>query len=89
MSGNAFRNGTVHVCSAMCSTCIFRPGNLMHLKPGRVREMVDGATKEDSAIICHSTLEGDNAVCRGFYDRYRTTPLVLAKALGVVEEVAV
>ena len=85
---NAYRDGHIHVCEAMCSTCIFRPGNLMRLKSGRVRQMVDEAKAEESAIICHHTLDGDNAVCRGFYDRYPTQPLQIAERLDLIVEVA-
>lgn len=60
-----------------CSTCIFRPGNPMHLSPGRVKSMVREAIQNGSqGIICHQTLSyGDNpdfggALCRGFYDSY-------------------
>jgi hypothetical protein len=55
----------------MCETCIFRGGNMMRLKPGRVKEMVESATQDESAIVCHSTLHtGAEAVCRGFFDKY-------------------
>lgn len=86
MDGDAYRNGKVHVCSRECDTCIFRPGNLMQLRSGRVREMVNGALDNDSAIICHSTLHGPNAVCRGFYDRYAagSLPLRLAEPFGML-----
>ena len=87
MNGNSYRDGKVHVMAELCPTCIFRPGNLMDLKPGRVKGMVAEAVREDTAIICHSTLDRDHAVCRGFYDGYRTLPLVLATVMGVVEEV--
>lgn len=85
MKHNAYRNGRVHVCREMCSTCIFRPGNLMSLRPGRVKDMVAEARAEESAIICHSTLSGDNAACRGFFDRYPTQPLQIAERLGLIE----
>lgn len=85
--GNAARGGKVHVLSEMCSTCIFRPGNKMQLRPGRVAEMVKDARRNESAITCHSTLyqEGvDNAVCRGFFDRHKTQPLQVAERLGLL-----
>lgn len=50
------------------------------------RGMVEDSLRNDTAIICHSTLSGDRAVCRGFYDSYETTPLRLAKQLNVVKE---
>ncbi len=84
MSHDAYRDGRVHVCAEMCATCIFRPGNLMHAPAGKVREMVDEARADESAIICHSTLQGSNAVCRGFFDRYSTLPLQIAERLGLV-----
>ena len=83
---NAFRDGRVHVQAEMCSTCVFRPGNLMSLQPGRVRDMVNEARRHDSAIVCHQTLgTGANAVCRGFYDHWSTTPLQLAERLDLIE----
>lgn len=73
----------VRVMREQCATCIFRPGNLMHLLPGRVKDMVDGALRDDSAIVCHDTLEGAyQAVCRGFWDKYDTTPLQVARRMG-------
>lgn len=84
---NAYRDGKVHVCKVMCKTCIFHPGNRMDLSPGRVDKMIVDAEKKDSAIICHSTLTGDNAVCRGFYENHSTYPLRLARVMGVVEEI--
>lgn len=86
---NAFRNERVHVCAEECPTCIFRPGNKMRLTVGRVAGMVDEALQNDSAIICHSTLDGDNAVCRGFYDRFGSSSAALraATAFGVITEV--
>lgn len=68
----------------MCSTCIFRPGNLMHLRSGRLRDLVDTNLANDSAIVCHKTLHGPNAICRGFFDRHQndTLPLRLAQFFG-------
>jgi hypothetical protein len=83
---NVYRHGRVHVCEHLCSTCIFRPGNLMMLRPGRVREMVKQAREDRSTIVCHQTLSQDQqAACRGFYDRCPTEPLQLAKRLDVIE----
>lgn len=73
------------MCKSMCSTCIFRSGNLMHLLPGQVETMIVEAVKDETSIICHKTLEGDNSVCRGFFDRHATLPLRLAKAMDLIE----
>lgn len=74
MSG-PYRDGAVHVLSERCSTCIFRPGNLMHLEPGRVKNLVDRNLADGSAITCHQTLPYSGidalpAVCRGYADAY-------------------
>lgn len=79
-----YRNGRVHVNQRMCPTCIFRPGNLMHLKEGRVEEMVAEATGNDSVIPCHETLGDEPAVCRGFFDKHAPPFLQVADRLGVV-----
>jgi hypothetical protein len=77
--------------SRECPTCIFRPGNLMHLSPGRLREMVTEARRRSGYIICHSTLPNyrdgaEPAICRGFANRYTTPQLQLITLLwGFVE----
>lgn len=86
MRGNVYRDGKLYVCDGMCSTCIFRPGNLMHLRSGRVRQMVDEALANESTIVCHQTLDGDNAACYGFFKRHRngTLPLRLGQVMGII-----
>lgn len=89
MRPGPYRDGRVHVLAERCPTCIFRPGNPMRLEPGRVREMVGQAVQDDSAITCHSTIYEPGilpAICRGFYDAHRTTPLQLAERLGLLVE---
>jgi hypothetical protein len=74
-----------------CPTCIFKPGNLMHLTPGRLRQMVTQAHGEAGYVICHSTLPyhhdgAQPAICRGFADRYATWQLqVIERLWGFVE----
>lgn len=92
MTHNIYRDDRVHVCAEMCPTCIFRPGNLMTLRPGRLRDMVKDAQRDEAGtIVCHETLEawdgvGDrNAVCRGFFDRFRTAPLQIAERLDLIQ----
>ena len=76
----------------MCDTCVFRPGNLMHLRQGRLGDLVEQARAAESYIVCHSTLPGmapeavQPAVCRGFADRYRTQALqVIERLFGFTE----
>jgi hypothetical protein len=83
-------DGEVRVCREMCSTCVFRPGNLMRLAPGRLRGMIEEARAGESGIVCHSTLHlREGAICRGYYDRYAMDVWTfrLAAHLGVIREV--
>lgn len=81
-----FRDGNIHVLDGKCSTCIFRPGNLMHLSEGFVEKMVDDALADNTIIVCHQTLDGPRSVCRGFYDRHKADvmPLRLATAMDTL-----
>lgn len=83
-----FRDRQVHVLARQCSTCIFRRGNPMHLRPGRLKQLVATAVRRGSGIVCHSTLPnaGRRAFCRGFWTRhYRDVPLLrLAVAWAIV-----
>jgi hypothetical protein len=73
---DAYAGGKLRVLTDKCSTCIFRPGNPMHLDAGRVRDMVDESLAGGGYITCHQTLTyGEHpdfgpAVCRGFYDAH-------------------
>lgn len=75
--------------SEMCETCIFRPGNKLQLKPGALKQLIDGAVKDESCIPCHKTTYGQDkrgeAICRGFYDRFATVPIRLAAAMDLIE----
>jgi hypothetical protein len=90
-----WRDDELHVVAEKCATCVFRPGNLMHLAPGRVKDLVDDNLDADAALVCHKTLpygdrsEVGEAICRGFWDGpFDGHPTRrLAEMLGVVEEV--
>ncbi|MCX4387301.1 hypothetical protein OG777_10190 [Micromonospora peucetia] len=84
--------GKSRLLSRQCDTCIFAPGNRMHLAAGRLRDLVVEARRRESFIVCHDTLphhlypEASPAICRGFADRYRTQALQLIERLfGFVE----
>ncbi len=89
MTTDVYRDGKIHVCARMCSTCIFRPGNLLDLPESRVPQMVADATANDGCIPCHHTTYGQaesgEAVCRGFYERHPTPTLRLAAAMRVIQ----
>lgn len=84
---NVYRNGEVHVLDTKCSTCIYRPGNLMHLAPGRKEGMEAEAVAGGGVIPCHKTLGGDEAVCRGFFDTQKHNGLLaVAERIGILVE---
>jgi len=89
-----FKDGALYVCEVKCSTCIFRPGNLMHLQDGRKESMAAEAVADQSVIPCHKTIYGQAeqpAVCRGYWDVHKNDVqgLQIAERLGVVREVEV
>lgn len=78
------QTGRPRLCEQMCDTCIFRPGNPMRLRPGRVKQMVTDSLGSGGFITCHSTLYGmknpsrqQEAICRGFFDGYADQSNVL------------
>lgn len=84
---NAFRDGRVYVARPMCATCIYRPASL-----DTGARVIAEARRTDNAVVCHSTLgtrPRRNALCAGFFANEDTTPVALAKALGMVEYVKV
>jgi hypothetical protein len=87
----------LRVLTVQCQTCILRPGNPMHLQPGRLAELMSEALREGcQGMICHDTLPGlapdgyAPAVCRGFYDRYgpRNNCIRVMGRLGGITEIA-
>ncbi|MDG4760355.1 hypothetical protein [Micromonospora sp. WMMD710] len=85
--------GKSRLLSRQCDTCIFAPGNRMHLESGQLRALVADARDQESYIICHDTLphyqypQAKPAICRGFADRYRTQALELIDRLWGFTEV--
>lgn len=83
-SKNPFRNGRLHVLRRRCDSCIFRPGGF-HMSPERRDQMVAAAIKNNSAIFCHETLDGAQAICHGFWQKYKTQPFQVAERLQMIE----
>jgi len=81
-----------HVMKEMCSTCIFRPGNLMHLRPGRLADMIKQCQRDDTNVICHKSesLQGIlpvDAWCRGSVDHSPGQLVRIFGRMGGLEEV--
>ena len=80
-----YREGLVHVLAERCPTCIFRPGNLMNLEAGRVRDMLRECVRRETVIPCHERMDtAAPAVCRGLFDTGQVGILQVAERLGVV-----
>ena len=87
--------GRPRLLSEKCSSCVFRPGNLMSLREGRLRDLIEDNVAAGAALTCHQTLSyGDHpefgeAVCRGFYDTVgtRTNIIRVMERLGGFAEV--
>ena len=80
-------DGRLHVVADQCSTCIFRPGNLMNLGDGRLRELTSETDRRDTNVICHQTLDRKvGAFCRGSVDRRPGQAVRIADRLGVILE---
>lgn len=78
----------LRVMSGPCSTCIFRPGNLMHLHPGRVKGMVDAVVEHDGFTPCHKTLSQRPAtLCHGMTKRHPGQIVRVFTDMGYIHEI--
>ena len=90
---------TLPVMREQCETCIFRPGNPMRLREGRLAEIVELNRETHTHLVCHQdhkfiaakedgrAKEMDRAgiVCRAWYDRYDSQAIQIAERLSLVE----
>jgi hypothetical protein len=76
----------LRIMAAQCSTCIFRPGNLMELNRGRLRDMVERTAAADTNVICHQTLDEPlGALCHGSVEQQPGQMARIAYRLNSVE----
>lgn len=72
------KTGLPRLLNQKCTTCVYRPGNLMWLREGRRDQMEQDSNDNGSWITCHKTLPaagqeiGTQAICRGFWDVNKT-----------------
>lgn len=78
----------LHVRATQCDTCIFRPGNRMQLRPGRVADITRETDRHDTNVVCHKTLsDAVSKLCRGSVDRRAGQMVRIAERLGsLIEE---
>lgn len=62
-----WRTGVVRQCADLCATCIYRPGNLAHLAPGRAQQITQAAIAAEGHVVCHATIGTPQpAICAGY-----------------------
>lgn len=78
--------GKLRIMAEKCSTCIFRPGNVMRLEPGRVKGMLVDVRANDSFVTCHKTLGtgGPGAICAGSSEAHMGQVERIARRFGSV-----
>jgi hypothetical protein len=84
--------GKVRVFDDKCSTCVFRPGNLMFLREGQFEEIIAANLKAGALLTCHQTLPYagtgiEPTACGGFWKSYGLQTMAgrLAKAMiGII-----
>lgn len=87
-SRNCLGETGMRVLTEQCETCIFRPGNLMHLNPGRLAGMVADVKTKGGYVTCHETLNRplrQRAICRGSFDRIKTQIIQMAERMNFIE----
>ena len=87
--GNTFRDGKIHVMREKCANCLLSPDRLV--SGARAAEIVRSTKDDDGATFtCHrASMAGEDAICRGWYDKFAASDMVLrlAESMGVIEEV--
>jgi hypothetical protein len=86
--------GRPRLLSEQCATCVYRPGNPMQLRRGRLKQMTQAGIA-GGGVTCHDTLtygahpDFGPALCRGFYDNYghQTNLIRIYERLGGFDEV--
>lgn len=77
-----------------CNQCLFSANKIVSNE--RKRELIRNCVNMDSFFVCHKqqTVGGKQdfglgLCCRGFFDRFKTKPIAMAKFLKVIEFVKV
>lgn len=57
----------------------------MDLRDGRLADLTASTDAGDTNVVCHQTLDGEGAFCRGSVDRRPGQLVRLAERLGLIE----
>ena len=71
-----------------CNECLFSSNRIV--SKDRSRQIIRDTVMNNSYFICHkASMQIDDVCCRGWYDRFKTQPIRMAKALKIVKFVEV
>lgn len=89
--------GEIRILEDRCGTCVLNPaGKGAGLRPGRLKDFLEGARRKDGHVVCHSTIppavprNTPAAMCRGYVDTYglpTATQAVIDAGFGHLVEV--
>lgn len=72
------------VFETQCDQCLFSKSRIV--SAARKREIVQGCIRKDAHFICHkASINDEDVVCRGFYDRISTNLIRIAGRLNCIE----
>ncbi|AEH21824.1 VHS1011 protein [Vibrio phage 1] len=76
------------VAKKCCGQCLFSSKRIVSEK--RKEDIIAGCEKRDTYFVCHkATINKENVVCRGFYEKHTSQQIRIAQRLGVIDFVEV
>lgn len=90
--------GKLKIAKTRCGSCIFGPNSAIKGRPARMRQLQREWRAADAHQICHAFgvgetdddgheyLEGEDVVCRGFYDTQPPSQMMrIAERINCIE----
>ena len=72
------------IYSECCQNCLLSKDRIVPSK--RAKEIIKDCLKNDTHFICHkASMNGEDIVCRSFYDNFDSKLIRFAKWLGVIK----
>lgn len=69
-------SSVLKVCSKQCNECLFSSNKIVSEE--RKNELLQGIKRDNSFFVCHkSTIKNETAMCRGFYERNKSSSLLI------------
>lgn len=72
------------IYSQCCQNCLLSKDRIVPAK--RAKEIIKDCLEQDTHFICHkASMNGEDIVCKSFYDNFDSKLIRLAKWLGVIK----